>query len=111
MEFIDRLFGITRKRQEREQSRLISELGIQGERRKELVGPEYEDVTVVKIDNDQFLQLLQSKKPVEVLSNVVHVSDSHVASIVCSKDQLLLEDAKIYGTRNIPSFMEEENHF
>lgn len=75
MEFVERFLGIKRKRQQR----LISELGIDGELRKELVGPEYEDVAVAKVDNDQFLQILRSRKPAEVLSNVVHRSDTHVA--------------------------------
>ncbi|MDO8570228.1 MAG: hypothetical protein Q7R97_01425 [Candidatus Daviesbacteria bacterium] len=75
MEFVERFFGTKKRRQER----LISELGISGELRKELIGPEYEDVVVVKVDNDQFIQLLHSRKPAEVLSNVVHRSDTHAA--------------------------------
>ncbi len=75
MEFIEKLFSIKGKRQKQ----LISELGIEGELRKELVGPEYEDSMVVGIDNDQFLKLLQSRKPGKVLRTVVHRSDTHVA--------------------------------
>ena len=75
MEFVEKFLGIKRRRQEK----LLAEAGISGNLRKELIGPEYEEAAVVKVDNDQFLQLLQSRKPAEILSNIVHRSDTHVA--------------------------------
>ena len=75
MEFVERFLGIKRRRQER----ILTEAGISGELRKELVGPEYEATQVVTINNDQFLKLLQSRKPEEILSNIVNRSDTHVS--------------------------------
>ena len=73
MEFIDRFSGIKRKKQEK----LITEMGISGELRKELVGPELENASVVAVDNEQFLKVLKSGEHGKVLSHLVNQSDTH----------------------------------
>jgi len=73
MEYIERLFGIKRRRQER----LLAEIGVDGKLKREFVGPEHEKASVVEIDNDQFLQILKSEEREKVLSRLVHQSDAH----------------------------------
>lgn len=73
MEFVDRFLGFKRRRQEK----LLIEMGISGELRKELVGPELENALVVRVENDQFLKILKSQEHEKVLSHLVNLSDIH----------------------------------
>lgn len=74
MEFVERVLGIKRRKQER----ALVEAGITGDIREELVGPEHKKAQVVRINNDQFRRLLQTRRPEEILSQVGNVSDTHV---------------------------------
>jgi hypothetical protein len=74
MEFVDRIFGMKRRKQEQ----LLAEIGISGELKNELVGPELENASVVTIDdNEQFLKILKSEEHKQVLSHLVNQSDTH----------------------------------
>ena len=73
MEYIERLFGIKRRRQEK----LLAEIEVGGKLKREFVGPEHEEASVVEIDNDHFLQILKSGEHEKVLSHLVHQSDTH----------------------------------
>lgn len=73
MEFVDRIFGIKRRKQEK----LLTEMGISGELRKELVGPEPEEASVMTIDNEKFLDILKSGEHEKILSHLVNQSNTH----------------------------------
>ncbi len=74
MEFLERLLGIKRRKQEA----LLAEFGIEGELRRQLVGPELKEASVVKVENDQFLEILKSGGYDQVLSYLVNFSDTHL---------------------------------
>ena len=73
MEFVDRFFGIKRRRQ----AKLLSEMGILSGLKKELIGSELENALVAIVNNNQFLEILKSEKHDRVLSHLVNQSDTH----------------------------------
>ena len=73
MEFVDRFFGIKRRRQ----AKLLSEMGILSGLKKELIGSELENALVGIVNNNQFLEILKSEKHDRVLSHLVNQSDTH----------------------------------
>lgn len=74
MEFVERVLGITGRRQQR----ALTEAGVSGDLEEELIGPEYDKFQVAKVSKEDFKKLLQERKPQEILSHIGHVSDTHV---------------------------------
>ena len=75
MELTDRLFGKKRKRQEN----LLRDFGVEGNIKKnEFVGPDYKQADVVEIDNDKFLEILESQKKKRFKSHIRNQDDTHV---------------------------------
>ncbi len=73
MEFAERVFGFKKRRQEK----LLDKLGVSGELKKELIGPNSEECSVARVENDQFLQILKAGNYDKVLVHLVNQSDTH----------------------------------
>jgi len=73
MEFVEKLFVITRRKQEG----LLARMGISGTLVKEVIGPMHETTLAVSVDNTQFAEILKSRLGEKVLRNTIMVSDTH----------------------------------
>lgn len=75
MEFLGRLF----KKVDKKQQALLREMGVEGEIVETFVGPDYEKGPTVQVDNQKFLEVLESKGKTEFRKKLVNQSDTHQA--------------------------------
>ena len=72
MELVDKLLGITRRKQEK----ILGSLGVYGELKKEPFGPRHEDSLIAAVNNEKFLDILKKEKIKKVVALSRYTSDT-----------------------------------